>query len=53
MASMVDLGMYNLIVGDCRLIEVGPALGTISCEDPQNRMCLVLHMVDSPLDEFA
>ena len=53
MASVVNLDMYNLVVGDCRLAGVGPVLGTVSCEDPQNMMYLVFHVVDSPLDEFA
>ena len=52
-ASVVDLDVYNLVVGDCRLVGFGPVLVTISCEDPQNMMCLVFHAVDSPLDEFA
>ena len=45
--------MYKLVVGGCRLAGVGPVLGTVSCEDPQNMRCLVFHMVDLPLDEFA
>ena len=53
MASMVDLDMYNLVVGNCRLIGVGLVLSTVSCEDPQNMMCLVFHVVDSPWDESA
>ena len=53
MACVVDLDMYNLVVEDCRLVGVGLVSSTISCEAPQNRMCLVFHVVDSPLDESA
>ena len=53
MASVVESNMYNLVVGGCWLAGVGPVLGTISCEDPQNMMCLVFHAVGSPLDKFA
>ena len=53
MASVVELDMYDLVMGDCRLVGIGPVLGTVSCEDPQNKMFLVFHAVDSPLDEFA
>ena len=48
-ASVVDLDMYNLVVVGCRL--AGPVLGIVSCEDPQNMMCLVFHAVDSSLDK--
>ena len=51
MAFVVGLDVYKLVVGNCRLVGVGPVSGTVSCEDPQNRMCLVFHAVDSPLDE--
>ena len=53
MAYVVDLDMYELVMGGCRLARVGPVLGTVSCEDPRNMRCLVFHAVDSPLDEFA
>ena len=53
MVFVVDLDMYMLVVGEHRLVGFGPVLGTVSCEDPQNMMCLVFHVVDSPLDEFA
>ena len=53
MASVVELDMYDLVVGDCRLVGIGPVLGTVSCEDPRSIMCLVFHAVDSLLDEFA
>ena len=53
MASVVGLDVYKLVVGDCRLVGFEPILGTISCEDPQNMMCLVFHAVDSSLDEFV
>ena len=36
-ASVVDLDVYNLVVGNCRLVGVGPVLGTISCEDPSTK----------------
>ena len=52
-ASVVELDMYNLVGVGCRLTEVGPVLGIVSCEDPQNMRFLVFHVVDSPLDEFA
>ena len=45
--------MYNSVVSDCRLAGIGPVLDTVSCEDPHNTMCSVLHAVDSPSDEIA
>ena len=42
-----------VVVGDCRLVGFGPVLGIVSCEDPRGMMCLVFHVVDSPLDEFV
>ena len=42
-----------VVVGEYRLVGFGPVLGTVSCEDPHNKMCLAIHAVDSPLDEFA
>ena len=53
MEFVVDLDMYKSIVGDGRLVGVGPVLGTISCEDPQNMRYLVLHVVDPLWDVFA
>ena len=52
-AFVVDLDMYKLVVVGCRLVGVGPVLGTVSCEDPHNKMCLVIHAVDSPLDKIV
>ena len=40
-------------MGEYRLVGSGTALDTVSCEDPRNMMCLVFHVVDSPLDEIA
>ena len=51
MAFVVGLDMSKSVVGDCRLVGIGPVLDIVSCEDPQNMMCLVFHAVDSPLDE--
>ena len=53
MAFVVDLDMYMSVVGEHRLVGFGPVLGTVSCEDPYNMMCLVFRAVDSPLDEIA
>ena len=53
MAFVVDLDMDMLVVGEHRLVGVGPVLDIVSCEDPHNMMCLVFQAVDSPLDEFA
>ena len=53
MAFVVDLDVERLVVGVHRLVGLGPVLDTVSCEDPQNMMCLVFHAVDSPLDEIA
>ena len=53
MAFVVDLDMGKSVLGDCRLVGVGPILDTISCEDPHSMMCLVFHVVDSSLDKIA
>ena len=54
MAFVVELVVDMLVVvGEYRLVGVGPILGIVSCEGPHNTMCLVFHAVDSPLDEFA
>ena len=53
MAFVVGLVDRLVVMGDCRLVELGPILDNVSCEDPQNMRCLVFHVVDSPLDEFA
>ena len=45
--------MYNSIVGDCRLVGIGPILDIVSCGDPHSKMCLAFHAVDSPLDEIV
>ena len=50
---MVDWDVDVLIVVGCKLVGVGPALGTVACEDPHSMMCLVFHAVDSSLDEIA
>ena len=42
-----------VVVGEYRLVGFGPVLGIVSCEDPRGMMCLVFHVVDSPLDEFV
>ena len=52
-AFVVDLDMDVLVVEDCRLVGLGPVLDTVSCEDSQNKMCLVFHAMDSLLDEFV
>ena len=48
MAFVVDLDMDMPVQG-----RFGPALDTISCEDPCYMMCLVFHVVDSLLDEIV
>ena len=53
MAFVVDLDMGKSVVGEHRLVGLGPVLDTVSCEDPHGKMYLVFHAVDSPLDEFA
>ena len=42
-----------IIVGEHRLVGFGLVLGIVSCEDPHSMMCLVIHAVDSPLDEVV
>ena len=53
MAFVVDLDMDMLVVGEHRLVGLGPVLDTISCEDPHNIMCSVHLVMDSPLDEIV
>ena len=53
MAFVVDLDMHKLVVGEHRIVGLGPILGTVSCEDPHNKMCLVIHAVDSMLAEIV
>ena len=53
MAFVVELDMDMLVVGEHRLVGLGPVLGTVSCKDPHNKRCLVFQAVDSPLDESA
>ena len=50
MVRVVDLDMDMLVVGEHRLIGMGPILGIASHWDPRNRMCLMHLGVDSSLD---
>ena len=51
MALVVGLDMGMAIFGGHTVVVVGIVLNIVSCWDPCNMMYLVLHVVDSPLDE--
>ena len=51
MAFVVDFDMDMLVVGEYRLVGFGPVLDIVSCWDPRNMRYLLLHAMDSPLDE--
>ena len=42
-----------VVVGDCRLVGVGPVLGNVASEGPHSMMCLGFHVVDSLWDVFV
>ena len=44
--------MTLVVVGEYRVVVMGPVLGIVSCWDPRNRMYSVLLTMDSPLDEL-
>ena len=53
MACVVGLDVDMSVVVGCKLVGVGPVLGNVACEDPQNMRCLALHVVGSLWDVFA
>ena len=47
---MVGLDVDVLVGVGYKLVGVGPVLGNVACEDPQNMRFLAFHVVDSLWD---
>ena len=52
MVLVVCLGMDMAVVGGHKIVVMGLVLNIVSCWNPCNMMYLVIHFVDSPLDEL-
>ena len=52
MALVVGLGMDTMVVGEHRVVVMGPVWGIVPCWNPCNRRYWMLLVVDSPLDEL-